>query len=284
MPTVATGGETSDIVPDVEPASTPPSRRPATVVVIDDNEANLDLLRRVLAMRPGIRAVFARDGAEGLALVPAEAPDLVLLDLHLPLIDGGEVLRRIKADPATAHVSVVVLSGVADAETIRRTRDDGADGYLTKPFDVHELLDLTDRLLAALVQVGAGSADAVSDEVLAERARAPRRAKQVEAMHRDVAVAEATPWRPLSSAAVGHLAHDLRGCIHVIRGHAELLRAEATDQQSRESAALHRRREPPARRSVRRRRRLPSPCPSSRVADPVVARRSIDVGIRLRAT
>jgi signal transduction histidine kinase/CheY-like chemotaxis protein len=166
LPTVATGGETSDIVPDAEPDSTPPSRRPATVVVIDDNEANLDLLRRVLAIRPGIRAVSARDGAEGLALVGAVAPDLVLLDMHLPLIGGGEVLRRIKADPATAHISVVVLSGVADAETIRRTRDDGADGYLTKTFDVFELLELIDRLLAALVQVAAGSADAVSDEVL----------------------------------------------------------------------------------------------------------------------
>ena len=61
---------------------------------------------------------------------------------------------------------MVVLSGVADAETIRQTRHDGADGYLTKPFVVHELLDLTDRLLATHVQVGAGSVDAPSDEVL----------------------------------------------------------------------------------------------------------------------
>jgi CheY-like chemotaxis protein len=83
--------------------------------------------------------------------------------MHLPLIEGGEVLRRIKADPASAQVSVVVLSGVADAESIRRTREDGADGYLTKPFDVRELLDLTDRLLAARAQVAAVSVDADSD-------------------------------------------------------------------------------------------------------------------------
>ena len=140
-----------EVVSDSESGAAPAPARDATVVVIDDNEANLDLLRRVLAMRPGIRVAFARDGAEGLALVSAERPDLVLLDMHLPLIEGGEVLRRIKADPASAQVSVVVLSGVADAESIRRTRQDGADGYLTKPFDVHELLDLTDRLLAAHV-------------------------------------------------------------------------------------------------------------------------------------
>jgi CheY-like chemotaxis protein len=154
------GGE---VVSDGESDRAPAPARDATVVVIDDNEANLDLLRRVLALRPGIRVVFARDGAEGLALVAAEPPDLVLLDMHLPLIEGGEVLRRIKADPASAQVSVVVLSGVADAESIRRTREDGADGYLTKPFDVRELLDLTDRLLAARAQVAAVSVDADSD-------------------------------------------------------------------------------------------------------------------------
>jgi CheY-like chemotaxis protein len=115
-------------------------------------------------MRPGIRVAFARDGVEGLALVASAPPELVLLDMALPLIGGGEVLRRIKADPATARVSVVVLSGVADAESIRRTRQDGADGYLTKPFDVRELLELIDRLLAT--QVAAGAADGDGDVVL----------------------------------------------------------------------------------------------------------------------
>ena len=83
------------------------ARGDATVVVIDDNEANLDLLRRVLAMRPGVRATFARDGAEGLALVTADPPDLVLLDMNLPLIGGGEVLRRIRANPATATLAPI---------------------------------------------------------------------------------------------------------------------------------------------------------------------------------
>ena len=175
LPTVAADtcvGETST---DSEPP-TEVARDDASVVVIDDNEANLDLLRRVLAMRPGLRVMFARDGAEGLALVMAELPDLVLLDMNLPLIGGGEVLRRIRANPASAGVSVVVLSGVADADTIRRTREDGADGYLTKPFDIHELLELTDRLLATHVQISDGSADADSDKVLASENPRRRRA------------------------------------------------------------------------------------------------------------
>jgi CheY-like chemotaxis protein len=135
-------------------------------------------LKRIAAAANGgservTEPIFARDGAEAPALVFAEVPDLVLLDMRLPLIEGGAVLRRIKADPRTAHVSVVVLSGVADSETIRRTRLDGADGYLTKPFDVHELLDLTDRLLAGPVQVAGRSADADSDEVLDSRTVRP---------------------------------------------------------------------------------------------------------------
>jgi CheY-like chemotaxis protein len=165
-------------VPKIEVAVDSPSETPAppgraTVVVVDDNEANLDLVRRVLARRPGIRAVCARDGAEALALVFAEVPDLVLLDMRLPLIEGSEVLRRIKADPRTAQVPVVVLSGMADSETVRSTRLDGADGYLTKPYDVHELLDLTDRLLAGHVQVADRPADADINEVLDSRTVRP---------------------------------------------------------------------------------------------------------------
>jgi CheY-like chemotaxis protein len=152
-----------EVVHDGERGSALEPARDATVIVVDDNEANLDLLRRVLAMRPGLHVTFARDGAEGLALVRAQSPDLVLLDLLLPLIEGGEVLRRIKADPASSEVAVVVLSGVADAESIRRTRLDGADGYLTKPFDVNELLDLTDRLLATHAQVVPVPVDADPD-------------------------------------------------------------------------------------------------------------------------
>jgi CheY-like chemotaxis protein len=156
----------NEVAADAELRAAPAPARDATVIVVDDNEANLDLLRRVLAMRPGIRVVFARDGAEGLARVSADPPDLVLLDLHLPLIEGGEVLRRIKANAASAHVPVVVLSGLADADTIRRTRQDGADGYLTKPFDVNELLDLTDRLLAPRAQVARVPVDADADGFL----------------------------------------------------------------------------------------------------------------------
>ena len=96
--------------------------------------------------------------------------------MNLPLLGGGEVLRQIRANPASAGVSVVVLSGVADADTIRRTWEDGADGYLTKPFDIRELLELTDRLLATHVQLSGAAADADSDKVLVSENPRRRRA------------------------------------------------------------------------------------------------------------
>jgi signal transduction histidine kinase/CheY-like chemotaxis protein len=138
------GVAAADPVPGVE-------SRAALVVLVDDNEANLALLRRALALRPGFRLLCARDGADGIAVVSREIPDLVLLDLHLPLVDGGEVLRRLKAEPSTSAIPVVVLSGVTDADAIRRTLEDGADGYFTKPFDFHELIASIDRLLTASV-------------------------------------------------------------------------------------------------------------------------------------
>lgn len=150
LPIAVLGDDDATEVGDVAPApAVGVETRAALVVLVDDNEANLALLRRALALRPGFRVLCARDGAEGIALVSSEIPDLVLLDLHLPLVDGGEVLRRLKAEPTTSRVPVVVLSGVTDAEAIRRTVADGADGYFTKPFDFHELLASVDQLLAA---------------------------------------------------------------------------------------------------------------------------------------
>jgi signal transduction histidine kinase/DNA-binding NarL/FixJ family response regulator len=191
LPAAAADAPVPDAFIGPEPG-TEVARRDARVLVIDDNEANLDLLRRLLAMRSGVRVTFARDGAEGLALAMGEPPDLVLLDMNLPLIGGGELLRRIRANPASAEVPVVVLSGVADADTIRRTREDGADGYLTKPFDVLALLDLTDRLLATRVQV-ADVRPMQTPTRFSPREPVRRRARQVNAMNRDAAVAEATP-------------------------------------------------------------------------------------------
>ena len=104
------------------------------------------LLERVLS-RPGWRTVPALQGQLGVELAREHLPDLVLLDLHLPDISGEEVLRRLRADPRTAHTPVVVVSADATPGSVERLRLAGADAYLTKPLDVDEFLRVVGRFL-----------------------------------------------------------------------------------------------------------------------------------------
>jgi len=122
-------------------------RRLATVVVVDDNETNLTLFRRILARRPGLDVLYEPDGRRGLDLVRQRNPDLLLLDLHLPTMDGETVVREIRSDPTTAATPVVLISGDANAQTKRRLREAGATDYLEKPLNVQALLDAINSLL-----------------------------------------------------------------------------------------------------------------------------------------
>jgi len=129
------------------------------VVYIEDNNSNLRLMERLLTRRPGVELVHAPDGPRGLSVVRDRRPDLVLLDLHLPGIPGEEVLRQIWEDPTTRRIPVAVLSADATPAQQRRLLAAGAIAYLTKPFDIGEVLRLVDRTLARSVgdTVTAGS-------------------------------------------------------------------------------------------------------------------------------
>jgi signal transduction histidine kinase/CheY-like chemotaxis protein len=118
-----------------------------TVLYIEDNLANLRLLERVVARRPGITLLSAIQGNRGLELARDHRPDLILLDLHLPDLPGSEVLMRLLADPATKAIPVVILSADATPGQIGRLVDQGARAYLTKPLDVREILALFDDVL-----------------------------------------------------------------------------------------------------------------------------------------
>jgi PAS domain S-box-containing protein len=121
----------------------------ATVLHVEDNLANQLLVEEVLVRRPSIRLVSAQLGSLGLELAAQHRPDLVLLDVHLPDIEGGIVLQRLKADEATADIPVVIVSADATDRQIRRLKELGADEYLTKPLDVVRLLEVVDGVLAA---------------------------------------------------------------------------------------------------------------------------------------
>ncbi len=116
-----------------------------TVLYIEDNQANVRLVQRILALREGVGAMVAMQASLGLDLARTHVPDLILLDLNLPDMSGTEALRRLRADPVTANIPVVVISADATAGQISRLRAEGAVDYLAKPFDIDRLLELVDE-------------------------------------------------------------------------------------------------------------------------------------------
>jgi len=116
-----------------------------TVLLVEDNELNRDMLSRRLE-RKGYKVSMAVDGAEGVAQALALKPNLVLMDLSLPVMDGWEAIRRLKANPETAGIPIIALTAHARAEDEKTARDAGADDFDTKPVDLNRLVEKMGRL------------------------------------------------------------------------------------------------------------------------------------------
>lgn len=106
----------------------------ARVLVVDDNEMNRDMLSRRL-LRLNYEVLMAEDGEQALSMVREQSFDLVLLDIMMPNISGYEVLERMKADDATKHIPVIMISAVDDLDSVVRCIELGAEDYLFKPFN-----------------------------------------------------------------------------------------------------------------------------------------------------
>ncbi|MCU1502605.1 MAG: sensor protein [Ilumatobacteraceae bacterium] len=119
---------------------TPEEAPHQTVLYIEDNLANITLVQRILGRRPDIELLPAMQGRLGIELAQQHQPDLILMDLHLPDIAGDEVLQLLRDDPATNSIPVIVISADATAGQVQRLQAAGAIAYLTKPFNVRELL------------------------------------------------------------------------------------------------------------------------------------------------
>jgi signal transduction histidine kinase/CheY-like chemotaxis protein len=168
---------TTSPVEHLERAAPPPPQQPPsepaalTVLYIEDNLSNLQLVEQLLSRRPGVTLIPAMRPQLGLDLAAEHHPDLVLLDLHLPDLPGEEVLRRLRSSPRTAEIPVVILSADARPSQVERLLHEGARAFLTKPLDVKQLFELLDAI-AAERQRSAQASPAINQAV---RPSPPRR-------------------------------------------------------------------------------------------------------------
>lgn len=117
------------------------------ILAVDDEKNIARLVQVNLGIR-GYKVDTASDGREALEKIAAECPDLILLDVMMPHVDGFEVLRRLKENPDTRHVPVIMLSVRSQDETIAHAWEQQASGYLNKPFEIEELVNVVEVVLA----------------------------------------------------------------------------------------------------------------------------------------
>jgi two-component system, cell cycle response regulator DivK len=117
------------------------------ILYVEDNEDNVFMLRMRLEISGGYEVVVAPDGAEGVALAVSARPDLILMDLNLPVLDGWEATRRIKADARSAAIPVIALTAYAMSGDREKAIEAGCDDFDTKPINLDRLLEKIERLL-----------------------------------------------------------------------------------------------------------------------------------------
>jgi signal transduction histidine kinase/FixJ family two-component response regulator len=131
--------------------------RPATILCVDDNRANLQLLTEALGLRADCVVLTATDGQAGVDMARSHRPDVILMDNNMPVLSGREAMRILRADPATAGIPVIAVSAAAMPHTVSSGLELGYFRYLVKPYD---LVDLTDAVDAAIDSARAGRAGA----------------------------------------------------------------------------------------------------------------------------
>ena len=159
---VAPGGVSNAVeVAAVAPAAAPSDPQGRSLLCVEDNPANLMLVEKLMARRPDIRLLTARDGARGIEIARAERPDVILMDINLPGINGIQALAILAQFPETRAIPVIAVSANAMPRDIERGLEAGFFRYLTKPIKVNEFMDTLDTALAlAKIAQAAGAAAA----------------------------------------------------------------------------------------------------------------------------
>ncbi|AWN73195.1 response regulator [Legionella anisa] len=118
------------------------------ILIVEDNELNLDMLSRRL-QRKGYEIISAVDGEKGVSMAQSENPDLILMDLSLPVLDGYDATRQLKSDPKTSAIPIIALTAHAMVGDREKAVAAGCDDYEVKPIDLPRLLEKMERLVKA---------------------------------------------------------------------------------------------------------------------------------------
>lgn len=118
----------------------------ASILLVEDNEMNRDMLSRRLE-RKGFQVIIAVDGAEGVTKAETELPDIILMDMSLPILDGWEATRRLKANERTKQIPIIAQTAHAMAGDREKCLEAGCDDYATKPVELRVLLEKIEKLL-----------------------------------------------------------------------------------------------------------------------------------------
>jgi two-component system, cell cycle response regulator DivK len=118
------------------------------ILVVEDTEDNRQILRDLLGMA-GYEMVEAHDGAQGVAMAAEHKPDLILMDIQMPVLDGYEATRRIKADPALAAIPIVAVTSYALSGDEQKARDAGCNDYIAKPYSPRQMLAKVREILGS---------------------------------------------------------------------------------------------------------------------------------------
>ena len=117
-----------------------------TVLIVEDNEKNRKVMRDLMRVN-GYQPLEAEDGPIGLEMAREHRPDLILMDIQLPTLDGYTVTRQLKADEATKQIPIIAVTSFAMRGEEERAREAGCDAYVSKPIDIHQLVETVQRFL-----------------------------------------------------------------------------------------------------------------------------------------
>lgn len=128
------------------------------VLIVEDERDNREIMRAVVEDLLGYRALLAADGNEALSLAGEYRPSLILMDLMMPVLDGFETIRSLKSADRTASIPVIAVTALSRPTDRQRALSNGADGYLSKPFDLDLMAEMVERYVAGGMSVAAESA------------------------------------------------------------------------------------------------------------------------------